>query len=276
MAPFWCCYDLLHLGGTGTRVPRVLTTKLPAPLSCGWLHCYRRRSSTPWTTSLTSSWRSGPPISSQVREFTFDRCFSLRGGKSTCQVWWSLYRYWEIKLFFFVVSVCNSITGLVSLQTSCYLELRFSAPWKSWLWHVLEWRSAENGKKHSLILLCLCSGKRRLIRFKWEDWERSHIHWSDVTGGVSWNNKRQNKKSGNVQTQRICLRPEVPPPFKLAESHFISDLFLSVQNSKGTKQPAVVLRRLWAGPRARKKGKPESQGTPVFILAQNGILIFIY
>lgn len=108
------------------------------------------------------------------------------------------------KTVFFVVSVCNSITGLVSLQTSCYLELRFSAPWKLWLWHVLEWRSAENGKKHSLILLCLCSGKRRLIRFKWEDWERSHIHWSDMTGGVSWNNKRQNKKSGNVQTQRIC------------------------------------------------------------------------
>lgn len=156
MAPFWCCYALLHLGGTGTRVPRVLTTKLPAPLSCGWLHCYRRRSSTPWTTSLTSSWRSGPPISSQVREFTFDRCFSLRGGKSTCQVWWSLYRYWEIKLFFFVVSVCNSITGLVSLQTSCYLELRFSAPWKLWLWHVLEWRSAENGK-NTLSFSCVCA-----------------------------------------------------------------------------------------------------------------------
>lgn len=55
IALFDCSYALARLGGTGILVPPVLMINLPTPLSCVWPHCWRRRPSTPWTTSLTSS-----------------------------------------------------------------------------------------------------------------------------------------------------------------------------------------------------------------------------
>lgn len=54
-------------------MPQVLMIKLPTLLSYGWPHCWRRRPSTQWTTSSTSSWKYGPLICSQVRELRLAR-----------------------------------------------------------------------------------------------------------------------------------------------------------------------------------------------------------
>lgn len=67
-----------YLSG-GPLVSSALTSKLRALLSSGCLHCWRRRPSTPWTMSSTSSWRYELLISSQVSERCW-RCRLVRSG----------------------------------------------------------------------------------------------------------------------------------------------------------------------------------------------------